>query len=59
MIFFALWFEECPYKIPMGYGLGIGFAKCYIDDVIIFSLIPKDHILQDMYEVFERLRNIT
>jgi len=30
--------------------VGIGFAKCYIDDIIVFSLIPKDHILQDMYE---------
>jgi hypothetical protein len=53
---FALWFEECPYKIPMGYGLGIGFAKCYIDDIIVFSLIPRDHILHDMYEVFERFK---
>jgi hypothetical protein len=24
MTIFAFWFEECPYKIPMGYGLGIG-----------------------------------
>jgi len=30
--------------------VGIGFAKCYIDDIIVFSIIPKDHILQDMYE---------
>ncbi len=30
--------------------VGIGFAKCYIDDIIVFRLIPKDHILQDMYE---------
>lgn len=36
--------------------VGIGFAKCYIDDIIVFSLIPKDHILQDMYEVFERFK---
>jgi hypothetical protein len=36
--------------------VGIGFAKCYIDDIIVFSLIPRDHILQDMYEVFERLK---
>jgi hypothetical protein len=21
---FAIWFEECPCKIPMNYGLGVG-----------------------------------
>jgi hypothetical protein len=36
--------------------VGIDFDNCYIDDIILFSLIPRDHILQDMYEVFERLK---
>jgi hypothetical protein len=43
----------------MGHGLGIGgyrFCQSYIDDIIVFSLIPRDCILQDMYKVFERLK---
>jgi hypothetical protein len=23
---------------------GLGFAKCYIDDIIVFSLTPGDHM---------------
>jgi hypothetical protein len=24
--------------------VGFGFAKCYFDDIIVFSLTPRDHI---------------
>jgi hypothetical protein len=24
--------------------VGLGFAKCYIDDIIIFNLTPRDHM---------------
>jgi hypothetical protein len=34
-----------------------GFAKCYIDDIIVFSLTPWDHMYH-LQEVFENLMNI-
>jgi hypothetical protein len=32
-----------------------GFAKCYIDDIIVFNLTPKDHMhhLQEMLKRFK------
>ncbi len=33
----------------------ISFAKCYIDDIITFILIPRDH-MHHLQEVFERLK---
>jgi hypothetical protein len=54
MTIFALWGLKnalTKFQWVMDWVLvGIGFAKCYIDDIIVFRLIPKDHILQDMYE---------
>ncbi len=41
---FSIRFEECPYKISMSHGLGVGFAKCYIDDIIVFCLTPGNHL---------------
>jgi hypothetical protein len=35
--------------------VGFGFAKCYIDDIIIFSLTPGDH-MHHLREVFRRLK---
>ncbi len=35
---------------------GLGFAKCYVDDIIIFSLTSKDHRHQ-LQEVFGRLKD--
>jgi hypothetical protein len=37
---------------------GLGFAKCYIDDIIIFSLTPRD-CMHHLQKVFEDLKNIT
>jgi hypothetical protein len=34
---------------------GLGFAKCHIDDIIIFSLISKDH-MHHLQEVFGRIK---
>ena len=34
---------------------GLPFARCYIDDMIIFSKIPQEHI-RHLQAVFERLR---
>jgi hypothetical protein len=47
MAIVTFWFEECPRKIPKSYELGVGglgFAKCYINDIIALNLIPWDHI---------------
>jgi hypothetical protein len=41
---FVIEFEECPYKISNSHGLGVAFAKCYIDDIIVFRLTPKNHM---------------
>jgi len=35
---------------------GFPFAWCYIDDVIIFSNTPKEHV-QHLQQVFERLQS--
>jgi hypothetical protein len=35
MVVFAIWFEECPYRILEGDGLSVG--KCYIDDIFVFN----------------------
>ncbi len=34
----------------------LGFAKCYIDDIIVFSSTSKDHKYH-LYEVFRRLKD--
>ncbi len=35
--------------------VGLGFAKCHIDDIIIFSLISRDH-MHHLQEVFGRFK---
>lgn len=35
--------------------MGFGFTKCYIDDIIIFNLTPRDR-MQHLQEVFKRLK---
>jgi len=35
--------------------VGFGFAKCYIDDIIVFSLTPGDH-MHHLREVFRRFK---
>jgi hypothetical protein len=43
---FSIWFEKCLYKISKCHGLsviGIGFAKCYVNDIVIFNMAPIDH----------------
>jgi hypothetical protein len=55
---FAIWFEKCPCRISKGHGSnvdGLGFSKCYIDDIIVFSLIPRNH-MHHLQEVFRRLK---
>jgi hypothetical protein len=37
-----------------GVSKSVSFAKCYIDDIITFNLIPRDH-LHHLQEVFQRL----
>jgi hypothetical protein len=44
MEIFAIQFLKCPYKISKSHGLGVGFAKCYIDDIIVFHLTPRNHM---------------
>jgi hypothetical protein len=44
MIAFAIWFEESPCKISKGDGSNVGFATCYIDDIIVFSPTSEDHM---------------
>jgi hypothetical protein len=34
---------------------GFGFAKCYIDDIIVFNLTPRD-CMHHLQEVFGRLK---
>jgi hypothetical protein len=53
---FAIWFEKCPCRISKGHGLNVsdlGFSKCYIDDIIVFSLTPRNH-MHHLQEVFRR-----
>jgi len=38
--------------------VGLGFAKCYINDIIIFSLTVGNH-MHHLQEVFKRLKDIT
>ncbi len=33
----------------------VSFAKCYIDDIITFNLIPRDH-MHHLQEVFQKLK---
>ncbi len=35
--------------------IGLSFVRCYIDDMIIFSLTPRDH-MQHLHEVFDQLK---
>ncbi len=35
--------------------VGVNFAKCYIDDIITFNLIPRDH-MHHLQEPFQRLK---
>jgi hypothetical protein len=34
---------------------GLGFAKCYIDDIIVFNLHPRNHMhhLQEVFKIFK------
>jgi hypothetical protein len=44
---FAIWFEKCPCRISKGMDrvlVHLGFTKCYIDDIIVFSLTPGYHM---------------
>jgi len=34
---------------------GVSFAKCYIDDIITFNLIPRDHV-HHLQKVFQKLK---
>jgi hypothetical protein len=34
---------------------GLDFAKCYIDDIIVFNLTPGDH-MHHLQKVFRRLK---
>jgi hypothetical protein len=36
----------------------LGFAKCYIDDIIVFNLTPRDR-MHHLQEVFGRLKEVT
>jgi hypothetical protein len=56
---FDNWFEKCLYRISKGDGLvlvGFKFTKCYIDDIIVFNPISRDH-QNRLKEVFGRLKN--
>jgi hypothetical protein len=47
MAVFAIWFEkrfEEFQRIMDQVLVSFGFAKCYIDDIIIFSLTSEDHM---------------
>jgi hypothetical protein len=58
MQIFAIWFEECCCRISKGHGLmlvGLGFAKCYINDIMVFSLTPRNH-MHHLQDVFRRLK---
>jgi hypothetical protein len=35
--------------------IGFTFVRCYIDDIIIFSLTQGDH-MQHLHEVFDQLK---
>jgi hypothetical protein len=35
---------------------GLGFAKCYIDDIIVFSSTSEDH-KHHLQEIFGRLKD--
>jgi hypothetical protein len=37
---------------PMEEGFGFGLAKCYIDNIIVFSLTPRKH-MQHLQKVFD------
>jgi len=37
---------------PMVEGFGFGSVKCYIDNIIVFSLTPRKH-MQHLQKVFD------
>jgi len=39
--------------------VGFGFAKCYIDDIIVFNLTPGNHMHHLHGVCLENLKNIT
>jgi hypothetical protein len=45
-------FQEVMDKILMGFG----FAKCYIDDIIVFNLTIRNHMqhLQWLFRIFKK-----
>jgi len=36
--------------------MGFGFAKCYIDDIIVFNLTIRNHMqhLQHLFRIFKK-----
>ncbi len=56
---FTIWFEECLVeilKVMDRMFVNLNFAKCYIDDIIIFNLTLKNHMhqLQEMFKIFKK-----
>ena len=42
----SIWFKECSSRILKGHGQileGLDFARCYIDDIIVFSANADEH----------------
>jgi hypothetical protein len=55
MVVVTIWFQKHPYIKGHGSNVGIfSFVKWYVDETIVFSLTPKDH-MQHLQEVFKRL----
>jgi len=56
MVVVTIWFQKHPYIKGHGSNVGIfSFVKWYVDETIVFSLTPKDH-MQHLQEVFKRLQ---